>query len=297
MLRSSACVLVLLACGCLMPNPAYLGETEGGTRGLDGSGSAGGTSAADGGTDGDATVGHEGGTTTNANVGGSSAGDSSAGEGGTTTSPDGTTGRDAVPLCPRVDGLRLCVPFDAELPSQVIDDSPNAYDINIGGGELVPSPWDSGFHFDASTWAYVDCDGECRGGPTITYDAWVRVESEPYDRSGVIDNHRVLGLFITSELDVQCVSQNGTVVGGALTLDTWVHVACVADEEALTAYLDGDPVAQMSIAPLAAVELSMPLALGNDMPTFSDPLFGDLDRVRMWDVALTPAQIQLAATP
>ena len=161
----------------------------------------------------------------------------------------------------------------------------------------MPSPWGNCFHFDQETRVEVDCDGECGGGPTITYEAWVRVETAPEDRSGVVDNNGILGLFITPELEVRCVSQNGTVEGGPIALDTWVHVACVADDGTLTAYADGASVAETAIAPLSPIEMDQPLALGNDMPSFADPLYGDLDRVRVWDVALTPAQIEDAANP
>lgn len=283
-----------------MANPDYLGETEGGTGGLAGTGSAG-TSAAQSGTSedsrGSATASGDGGTTTTAAVTGPIGGDSSGGEPGTTTSANGTTGSDAVPPCPRADGLRVCVQFDVDQASEVVDESPNGYDVNVEGGGVVPSPWLSAFHFDADARVDVDCNGECGGGPTITYEAWVRVELAPDDRSGVVDNNGILGMFITSGLDVRCVSQNGTVEGGPLTLDAWTHVACVANDGTLTAYLDGDAVAEMPIEPLTTIGMGTPLALGNDMPSFGDPLYGDLDRVRVWDVALTPAQIQDAANP
>ncbi len=303
MLRFFVCATVLLAGGCLMANPDYLGETEGGSAGLAGTGTVG-TSAAQTGTSsgsrGSATASGDGGTTTTSMPGdatGSTGGDSSDGELDTTAFPEGTTGTDAAPPCPRADGLRVCLQFDVDQASEVVDESPNGYDVNIEGGGVAPSPWGGAFVFDGDARVEVDCNGECGGGPTITYEAWLRVEAAPEARSGVIDNTGILGMFITAGLEVRCVSQNGTAEGGALTLDTWTHVACVANEGTLTAYLDGDLVAEMPIEPLTTIEMADPLALGNDTPSFGDPLFGTLDRVRVWDVALTPAQIQDAANP
>lgn len=284
-----------------MPNPAYLGETDGGTGGLSGTASGPNSDGQPVGTDESGTGGTAtasgGGDTTGASASGPSGEDTSGGEAGTTMSEDDTTGSDAAPACPRADGLRVCVQFDVDQPDQVVDESANGYGVSIEGGTLVASPWGRGLRLDAETRVEVDCEGQGGGGPTITYEAWVRVEAAPQDRSGVIDNNGILGLFITPELGVRCVSQDGTAEGGMLSLDTWAHVACVADDGLLVTYLDGTPVAERTGDPLVPIDMDDPLALGNDMPSFADPLFGELDRVRVWDVALTPAQIQDAATP
>ena len=284
MVRALGCVLASLSCGCLMPNPAYLGD-EGGSGGEVGTASSSAEASSDAGTasgvDTLDTVAGDGTTST-------ASGDASSSTGGGGVNLD--------PACPDDDALSACFLFDVDDPAAVIDQSPQANPVTIVGGALVASPWNRAFAFDADTQLAFDCPTECLGGEQVTFEAWVRVDQAPASRSGIVDHNGLLGAFVTDALALRCNSQGGAAEGGSIPLAAWTHVACVADGEVLRAYLDGEVVAERDINPLTPVG-EPTLVLGNDSPSFAAPLLGALDRVRVWDTARSSEQVAQAATP
>jgi hypothetical protein len=93
---------------------------------------------------------------------------------------------------------------------------------------------------------------------------------------------------------VRCVLGNGTtstVAHGSTTLSaaTWYHIACVWDGTTLRHYLNGgeNGTAQQTLTPAAN---TVPLSLGQ-FNSGVDWMAGQIDDVRLYNTALTPAQI------
>lgn len=291
--RAAACVAATMLWGCLIPNPEYQGKAStdsGGAEGTTSTSVLSSTSEASA-TMVDSASGEVGDGT------GPSADGSSTSSAVETTSSSATGG--PVVACPVGDALRLCLQFDVDGPAEVSDESPNDYPVTALGGGIAEGPWLGAFEFNPRASLEVDCGGECAGGATVTYQAWIRLDETPSagGRAGVVDNNGILGMFITDAAELRCVSNNGTTEGGSVELGEWSHVACVADGGLLLAYVDGQSVSELSIRPLSPARNSVPLAIGNNAPQLDDPFVGLVDKVRVWDEARTPQQLSASATP
>lgn len=193
----------------------------------------------------------------------------------------------------------MCLNFDVDGPQDVSDGSSYDYPVAVVGGGVVDGPWLGAFEFNPRASVQVDCAGACAGGSAVTYQAWIRIDEVPGggDRAGVIDNNGILGMFITEAAGIRCVSSSGTAEGGSLPIGAWAHVACVADDVLLSAYLNGERVAELPIRPLPPTADPLPLAIGSNAPQLDDGLVGLMDKVRVWDEARTAEQLSASATP
>jgi hypothetical protein len=294
--------VAVMAGGCIMPNPAYLGESQ-----TDGGGSVGGGSGSTSGTSqpmpsggGQSQSGSDSTTpqtSTSSNDSDDEASGASTMSDETPASSSSTSGPSSGGDCPDDPALLVCLEFEVDDPADVVDDANPPYAVTVAGGGMVATPWGQGLHLDEETEVEVDCMGACDGGPMITYEAWVRVAvfPGPSTRAGVVDNDGILGMFVTNERSLRCVSSSGVIEGGTLQEGAWTHVACVAEGTSLTAYVDGAQVSQATISPLSPPSPAYPLAIGNNAPAFDNPLLGDLDRVRVWRRALSRDEVVATA--
>ena len=301
--RMAGCAVLALASGCLMPNPDYNGVGETDTDGVGGSATSGlsSTGGSNGSSDSAQTQGNSGqGTSTTAADSSNASSSMSAGQtsSGSDSTAGDSTGEDEVRDCPDDPALRICLDFDVADVADVADGSSYGNAVAVEGGGMVGSPWGSAMRYDESTSVEVDCMGACAGGPTMTYEAWVRADEFPDDasRAGILDNQGVLGMFLTTDRSLRCVSSAGTVEGGSIPRGEWVHVACVADETSLRAYVAGVSVSDATISALSPADPADPLAVGNNAPQYDNPFLGDLDRVRAWDRALTREEVEALAS-
>jgi hypothetical protein len=134
-------------------------------------------------------------------------------------------------------------------------------------------------------------------GP-FTFEAFVRLGAAPpaTGRAGVYDENGEWGIFINDQRQVYC--SIGPVIGPALVLNTWTHVACVYDRSNVILYVNGQ---LFGMTPLTG-DLSVITADGGNLGqdcrtggTSGDPMTGALDEVRIWAVARSAAQIAAAA--
>jgi hypothetical protein len=131
---------------------------------------------------------------------------------------------------------------------------------------------------------------------TLTVEAWVRPKSlpGPMARAGVLDSDGRFGLFVYAPGTMDCLVQTVHLVGPVLPVGQWTHVACTYDGTTVTLYVGGTSRAS---APLAAPgSTSGTTAIGQNSPS-GDPFDGDVDELRVFSAARTPAQIAAAATP
>jgi len=111
------------------------------------------------------------------------------------------------------------------------------------------------------------------------------------------DDAYSLRIWQSGQVFCQVVGANGTYVTlvgpNSNVIGQWHHVALAFQQPSLTLYLDGVSVATAWLgSPINAVAAPLTigsLALGNDQPwTF---FFGEIDEVRIWNVARSQAQI------
>jgi len=125
----------------------------------------------------------------------------------------------------------------------------------------------------------------------VSIETWVRLGQLPVSgaRMGVVDNDSEYGMFVLAQGVLECNITNMTLAGATLTAGVWTHVACVDDGMQLRQYVNG------SLTASAASGAPTPngtngTSLGGNSPS-GDPLIGDMDVVRIYDVARSAAQI------
>jgi hypothetical protein len=134
-------------------------------------------------------------------------------------------------------------------------------------------------------------------GP-YTFEAFVRLGAAPSaaGRAGIYDENGEWGIFINDQRQVYCT--NGPVVGPALVLNTWTHVACVYDRQHVILYVGGQLVAMTPMTGDLVLTTADGGNLGQDCRaggTSGDPMTGALDEVRIWASARSASQIAAAA--
>ena len=137
----------------------------------------------------------------------------------------------------------------------------------------------------------------------ITLEAWIRPDSLANSKSQdriIEKNHYGLtvstgdtGCAFGSSGDVQWRARigglNRRICGGSLTLGVWQHIAGTYDGSTFTLYIDGAAVASTSRSGSIATNLDS-LTLGN-WTGGPRPFDGSMDEVRIWNRALSAAEI------
>ncbi len=135
-------------------------------------------------------------------------------------------------------------------------------------------------------------------GP-MSVELWLRADAVPpatgNARAGLLDHNGQWGLFLTSTMQVRCIMAGGVnVLGPAIPLGQWQHVACVYDRQTIQLYQNG------AAGPWIAATAPNPtspkdgIRIGQDSPS-GDPLTGAIDEIRIWQVARTAGDICDAA--
>ncbi|MHC5112919.1 MAG: LamG-like jellyroll fold domain-containing protein [Planctomycetota bacterium] len=145
-----------------------------------------------------------------------------------------------------------------------------------------------------------DPPAEWIGNTSITIEYWIRHRPQP-DRMWIMDvgprdtyNNIFFALDTNGHVDAGFFSGTKNAFNLAVYEDTWTHVATVYDSSALTlrSYINGDLVDD---DPVTGVVNLQPTAgqLRLAVLAFTElPFRGDLDEVRIWNVARTQGEIQ-----
>ncbi|MBL4585819.1 MAG: choice-of-anchor D domain-containing protein, partial [Flavobacteriales bacterium] len=91
------------------------------------------------------------------------------------------------------------------------------------------------------------------------------------------------------------VALDATVVGHTLSLNQWYHISCVFDAGAVSMYINGSLVSTSVSSVVSINNGTRSLFLGNwrqDIDPGYETFQGDMDEVRIWNVALCQQQIQ-----
>jgi len=214
-------------------------------------------------------------------------------------------------------GLVAYYPFDEGAGTTILDATGNG---NDGTHDAVYVPGVSGtaLQFSGTTGAIIVGNAAFTWGAAnadYTVDYWVQVTAidpknwmSPFHKSDVgggdccADYERSPAqFFYPNSLDlyvVMATSSDGNYYPAnypQLTLNTWTHFAEVHSGGTMLIYVNGAQVGATASLPSATVGGQGTLYLGND--TFYDGLQGIMDEVRVYDFALTPAEIMADATP
>ena len=199
---------------------------------------------------------------------------------------------------------------DADLEPIGGDGDIDGMDLHLFSSILgVSAPLDRFLYFDADGDTVVisdDASLDITGG--ITVEAWVRPEAIP----ALGENARLVSKGNEYELMVHSADStcaNGTtgdvqwrsviggvdarICGGSLTMGQWHHIAGTYDGNVFVLYVDSVQAAFIARSgPIGTND--NPVAVGSH-PTLSGPFNGDIDDLRIWNRALSAAEIKSGA--
>ena len=140
---------------------------------------------------------------------------------------------------------------------------------------------------------------------TLTFAGWYRTDSGANSQTVLQkadarfgDAGYAVDVQTTNSLRAHVAVESGQAAvnpWGVATQDgVWHHVCCTWDGEALVCYLDGEEVARDDSQSGGVVHSDRPLYIGygdNGYTTYY-PMDGDIDDVRVYDIALTDADVR-----
>ena len=195
--------------------------------------------------------------------------------------------------------------FDASSGTSVTDASGNGNSGTTTNTTWVPGKYGNALSFDgASSRVTIPDASSLHLSSAMTLEAWVQSTGTNTGWCDVIykgdDNYYLSGSSYPNDRPAAGGTMGGAsgqVFGtSALPLNTWTHLAATSDGTTLRLYVNGTQVGNQSVTGVLASS-SNPLTLGSDS-IYGQYFHGLIDNVRIYNVALTAAQIQSdMATP
>lgn len=196
------------------------------------------------------------------------------------------------PACP--DDTRLLACFDFE--NQTFDQTGRGNDAVATNTAFTPGIEGSpGLHMDATSRG--DLTTSNLGSSEFSIDVWIDPDGAGNGAErNVFDHDKHWAIDLAADGTLTCWSGgNRYATTVAVQSDRWTHVACTFDGVAMRGYIDGGLELQVGAPPYAAD--SGAAAIGGDAPNPPGglPWLGTLDRMRIWNTALSSAELQAAA--
>ncbi len=132
--------------------------------------------------------------------------------------------------------------------------------------------------------------------PHLTIEMWVHLGAVPTGtRAGLLDNDGQYGFFVQKSGALSCSVDTSMGTGTAQTtasvaLLVWTHVACTYDGTRVKIYIDAIEQASAPLTGALYTSGTTASSIGANNPT-GDNLVGQLDDLRIWNVARTASQI------
>jgi hypothetical protein len=168
----------------------------------------------------------------------------------------------------------------------------------IDGIEGDAGPLGHALRFLAGSNASVPDDASLNLEHGMTMEVLVRVDAMPPGggRSGILDNDGQYSIFLYPESGLRC-DIYGIAIFTPLPVDLgqWFHVACVRDEGTHRMFLDGVLAEEAPFDVTPNTDNPNPMAIGNDSPSWNDPLLGAIGGIRVWSRPLDAQELCLAA--
>lgn len=196
------------------------------------------------------------------------------------------------PACPGDPRLLACFDFE----QQTLDQTGRGNDAVATNTTFTPGIESSlGLHMDASS--RTDLTTPNLGSSQFSIDVWIYPDGEGNGAARDLFDHDMhWAIELAADGSLLCWSGgNPYATTGAVQSDRWTHVACTFDGLAMRGYIDGALELQAA-APMYAIN-SGAAAVGGDAPNPPGglPWLGTLDRLRIWNTALSSAELQAAA--
>jgi hypothetical protein len=192
-------------------------------------------------------------------------------------------------VCPDDARLIACYPLDGD----VLDHS--AGDNDAIGSAISFVPGIDGDAVQTTVASRIDLTAPNLDTTQLTVEAWVRTGAPMPEEQLVFDHdsHWALGIIDGA---VQCIIGAGSNRSTRqLTPGVWTHIACTHDGTDSTVWIDGQVAATMTTGPYPPGVGASAIAGNAPISNPQAPFVGTVDRVRVWNVARTAAELCAAA--
>lgn len=200
----------------------------------------------------------------------------------TASSPD--------PFCSEP-GLVLCFTFDSAVENLVAT-TPKLVPSQVIGLSLVDGKKNKAARLDTGSAVTFDYSPLLEM-QSATIEAWVNRDFATFAEDTVFDDDQRFVMTVEADGTLRCNTTTASARGGQVGIEQWVHVACVFDGVNIEAHVAGAVVAT---APgTIGVSSTAGAAIGDNSPNGGQGFAGELDSLRVWNVARSAAQISAAA--
>lgn len=196
--------------------------------------------------------------------------------------------------------LLSCWSFDA--PNRFDDQSIYTHPVVATDVDVVTGMHGSAASFGATSTFRMNDAPALRPKDELTIEMWVKPYVPPAASTSLIllDKSGSWVLILRDDLGIDCTlsgsAPNVIVTSPAMEVGVWKHVACTFDGTTTRVYVDGTQSGTASTT--AVLDTSYdPVRVGEDSPNGGQQFLGELDEVRLWNRALTAAEICDSAEP
>lgn len=188
-------------------------------------------------------------------------------------------------------GLVLCFTFDTGIQNLVVT-TPKVPPATLSDITLVDGKKGMAARFSVGSIFTFD-HSPLLEMQAATVETWVNLDLASVANDTVFDNDARYTMTIESDGTLRCSTPSGNARGGKITVETWTHAACVFDGTTIKAYVGGVEVG--SGTGTLGVSTTTGAALGNDTPDAGEGFTGEIDSLRVFNVARSAAQISASA--
>jgi hypothetical protein len=188
-------------------------------------------------------------------------------------------------------GLVLCFTFDNAVEN-LAPTMPKLVPAQVIGFSLVNGKSGKAARLDTGSAVTFDYSPLLEM-PAATVEAWINRDLATFAQDTVFDDDQRFAMTIEADGTLRCNTTTAAARGGKLGIEQWTHVACVFDGATIEAYVGGAEVA--SVAGTIGVSDTAGAAIGDNWPSGGEGFAGELDSLRVWNVARSAAQISAAA--
>jgi hypothetical protein len=205
----------------------------------------------------------------------------------------------APPAAPPTTGLQVHYKYDEAAASTTVIDHAGGDNTGTFGGagpQRTTGYGPSGSSFDVSgTGSFARVTTNLQLGNSVTISTWYNTYGS-YDKM-LVNWAGGYGLTVWSDNSLGLMlggnfSTWGQTAAGAVPSNAWVHLAASWDGSQVKLYINGAPVKTAAITQTIATQ-TKELVVGSDAgPTYYRPSHGKIDNTRIYNTALTDAEVQ-----
>jgi hypothetical protein len=186
--------------------------------------------------------------------------------------------------CPADPQLIACYTFD----NDVLDHTGNGNDAIGSAISFVPGV--DGQAVSTTADSRLDLTTPNIATTRFTIEAWVRLDRSVVGDQLVFDHESHWAIGITDDA-VRCVANGLVTSTRLLTPGVWAHIACTHDGTDAAVWIHGQREVTMTTGPYPT-GVSVAAIAGNAPATDTPAAFlGEVDRLRIWNVARTAAEL------